>query len=241
MMPHLAVTPDDIPALAIVCGEPNRVNRLAVLLEQPKLIAENREYRIMRGTFAGQPVVICSTGIGAPSALIALEELRQCGVEKIIRVGSAGALQPNINLGELVVVEAAVRDDGGSKAYVDAAYPASADPSLQLALAKACQQIEQSYHCGIVRSHDSFYTDQEDQLCEFWHQKGVLAADMETAALLTVGRLRGLKMGAILNNVVLYQADVQEGVSQYVDADTLLMNAEKQAGRAALIALTATH
>ncbi|SUQ34978.1 N-Ribosylnicotinamide phosphorylase [Vibrio vulnificus] len=222
----------------IVCGEPDRANRIAALLENAELIAENREYRLFNGEFQGKAITVCSTGIGAPSMIIAVEELKQCGAKYIIRVGSAGAMQPNIALGELIVAEGAVRDEGGSKAYIDAAYPAYASFSLLKGLDGYLQMQTVPYHMGVVRSHDSFYTDDEETLCQYWNKKGILGADMETSALFTVGRLRGLHVASVLNNVVRYQQDVKEGVSQYVNDDDAMMAGEKRASLAALTALS---
>ncbi len=244
--PHLCASAEQIAKRVIVCGEPDRVNRIAALLDGVEIIAENREYRLMNGRFNDQLITICSTGIGAPSAIIALEELNLCGVKQVIRVGSSGALQVNIALGDLIVAEAAVRDDGGSKAYVSSAFPAYADRHLiakieaylnrSLTMPNTEQHVGQ-VHYGVVRSHDSFYTDNEAQLCQHWHEKGVLGADMETSALLTVGKLRGMQVASILNNVVLFEQDVQEGVGHYVNAEAVMMNGEQRAALAALHAL----
>ncbi|HDY8069349.1 TPA: nucleoside phosphorylase [Vibrio vulnificus] len=235
--PHLCVDETQVAERVIVCGEPDRANRIAALLENAELIAENREYRLFNGEFQGKAITVCSTGIGAPSMIIAVEELKQCGAKYIIRVGSAGAMQPNIALGELIVAEGAVRDEGGSKAYIDAAYPAYASFSLLKGLDGYLQTQAVPYHMGVVRSHDSFYTDDEETLCQYWNKKGILGADMETSALLTVGRLRGLHVASVLNNVVRYQQDVKEGVSQYVNDDAM-MAGEKRASLAALTALS---
>ncbi|EGQ7756385.1 nucleoside phosphorylase [Vibrio vulnificus] len=236
--PHLCVDETQVAERVIVCGEPDRANRIAALLENAELIAENREYRLFNGEFQGKAITVCSTGIGAPSMIIAVEELKQCGAKYIIRVGSAGAMQPNIALGELIVAEGAVRDEGGSKAYIDAAYPAYASFSLLKGLDGYLQMQTVPYHMGVVRSHDSFYTDDEETLCQYWNKKGVLGADMETSALFTVGRLRGLHVASVLNNVVRYQQDVKEGVSQYVNDDDAMMAGEKRASLAALTALS---
>ncbi|MBE3670338.1 uridine phosphorylase [Vibrio navarrensis] len=237
--PHLCVDESQVAARVIVCGEPNRANRIAGLLDNAELIAENREYRLFNGKYQGQAITVCSTGIGAPSMIIAVEELKQCGAKYIIRVGSAGAMQPNIALGELIVAEGAVRDEGGSKAYIRAAYPAYASFNLLKGLDGYLQMQAVPYHMGVVRSHDSFYTDDEDALCQYWNQKGILGADMETSALFTVGRLRGLQVASVLNNVVRYQQDVKEGVNQYVNDDDAMMAGEKRASLAALEALLA--
>ncbi|EJQ9990133.1 TPA: nucleoside phosphorylase [Vibrio vulnificus] len=236
--PHLCVDETQVAERVIVCGEPDRANRIAALLENAELVAENREYRLFNGEFQGKAITVCSTGIGAPSMIIAVEELKQCGAKYIIRVGSAGAMQPNIALGELIVAEGAVRDEGGSKAYIDAAYPAYASFSLLKGLDGYLQTQAVPYHMGVVRSHDSFYTDDEETLCQYWNKKGILGADMETSALLTVGRLRGLHVASVLNNVVRYQQDVKEGVSQYVNDDDAMMAGEKRASLAALTALS---
>ncbi|KXI22755.1 nucleoside phosphorylase [Photobacterium sanguinicancri] len=235
--PHIAVGFDDVSDKVIVCGEPDRVNRIATLLERSEQIAENREYRIISGYYQDHKITVCSTGIGSPSALIALEELTLCGAKYIVRVGSAGALQGNIGLGELIVAEGAVRDEGGSKAYVSSSYPAVASRPLTTEIERYLTEHAYPAHYGIVRSHDSFYTDEEDKICEHWSRKGVLGADMETSALFTVGKLRGIQVASILNNVVLYQQNVQEGVSEYANANDITVQGEMMAAKAALAAL----
>lgn len=238
IQPHINVAYGQVANRVIVCGEPNRANRIAALLDNPELIAENREYRLFNGRYNGREITVCSTGIGAPSLIIAIEELKQCGVSHIVRVGSAGAMQANIQLGDLIVAEAAVRDEGGSKAYIADTYPAFSSFSLLSRLHAFLTQQPTAVHFGLVRSHDSFYTDEEQNLCHYWNKKGVLGADMETSALLTVGRLRGLQVASVLNNVVLYQQDVQQGVTQYVNADQAMMAGETLAATAALDALS---
>nr|WP_086939702.1 nucleoside phosphorylase [Thaumasiovibrio occultus] len=237
--PHIGVDETQVAPFVIVCGEPDRADRIAALFDRAEKVAENREYRVFTGLYKGVPVSVCSTGIGAPSMIIAIEELKQCGVSHIVRVGSAGAMQAGIGLGELILAEGAVRDEGGSKAYVDAAYPAYASFSLLKALHEYLSEQETTYHSGVVRSHDSFYTDDEEAICRFWNKKGILGADMETSALFTVGRLRGLQVASVLNNVVLFEQDVKEGVDQYVNEAYVMMQGEKLASRAALEALVA--
>jgi len=236
--PHICVDDSQVSEKVIVCGEPDRVNRIALLLTDAELVSENREYRLINGYYNKQKITICSTGIGAPSMIIALEELRSCGAEYIIRVGSAGALQPNIALGDLIIAEGAVRSEGGSSAYVGKEFPAFSDLDLILALRQSLQGLEYPFHSGLVRSHDSFYTDEEDSICEYWHKKGVLGADMETSALLTVGRIRGVKVASILNNVVKYKQDVKEGVNDYVGLSNDIMKGELIAFKAALSVLS---
>ncbi|TKB58342.1 nucleoside phosphorylase [Ferrimonas aestuarii] len=236
--PHILLSSDQVSELVVLCGEPARVDRISAHLENATLLADNREFRSMSGSFAGKTITVCSTGIGAPSAIIALEELRQCGATQFIRIGSAGALQPKIALGELILVDGAVRDDGGSSSHAPLAYPAIADRHLTCAMETYLTEHNVTFHSGIVRSHDSFYRDDEMEVCKRWHHMGVLGADMETAALMTLGRIKGLKVGAVLNNVVLYGNDVQEGINDYVCSDDALMRGEKMAIRCALHGLT---
>ena len=125
--PHINCDEQDIQSRVIVCGDPARVARIASLGTNPRHISTNREFTVYETTFNHQLVTICSTGIGGVSALIALEELFRCGCKKIIRVGSAGALQSTIRLGELIIVEGAVRHDGASASYIETSYPAIAD------------------------------------------------------------------------------------------------------------------
>ncbi|WP_108652681.1 nucleoside phosphorylase [Dongshaea marina] len=237
LQPHINCAPEWIAPAVLICGEAARVDRIARLLDRSEIVSENREYRVCNGYYRDKAVTLCSTGMGAPSTIIGIEELKLCGAERIIRVGSAGALQPEIALGDLILVEGAVRCEGGSRAYVEPEYPALSDFRLTSVMADELRTMGHPFHSGLVRSHDSFYTDREDEICAYWHQKGVLGADMETSALLTVGRLRGLLTGSVLNNVVCYQGDLQQGISQYANSEQILLNAELKAAQAALSAL----
>lgn len=135
------------------------------------------------------------------------------------------------------MVEGAVRNEGASQAYLPAEYPACADIWLQAALLNHLATGSQPHWHGLVRSHDSFYRDDEQEVCRYWHARGVLGADMETASLLTVGRLRKVRVAAVLCNVVLFEQDVQQGVADYASAEQAMMAGEQQAIAAALHAL----
>lgn len=212
---------------ALLAGDPARIGRVAQHLENVRELAYNREYRSLCGTYRGIPVLALSTGIGGASMGIAVEELAHIGIQAAIRIGSAGSYQTHIGLGDLILADSAVRDDGASRAYVDPQFPAAADPKLlQCCIAAAAEQPVHSY-VGVVRSHDSFYTDQEDSICRYWSRFGVLGADMETAALYTIGRLRGIKAATILNNVVLYGEDAGAGVDGYVSGDEKMAAGER--------------
>lgn len=237
LQPHINVCNEQVAQRVIVCGDPDRAKRIATWCDDGIHITTNREFSVYRGYYCGKEITICSTGIGSPSAIIALEELLKCGAKYLIRVGSCGALQSNIALGDIVIAEAAVRDEGGSSSYLPLSYPAVSDLDLLQSLTKITSLHSQPFHTGIVRSHDSFYTDQELDICHYWHQRGVIAADMETSSLLAVGRYRGLKVASVLNTVVLYEQDVQEGVNDFKHDEKAMAAGEKQCALIALEAL----
>lgn len=206
---------------AIMPGDPARLDRIAKFLDNPKELAYNREFRSLCGTFKGVRILAISTGIGGCSAGIAAEELRNIGIEAMIRIGSCGALQKNIALGDLILVTGAVRDDGASRAYVPEIYPAVADTELLGLCIESAKEMGIRFHEGIAHSHESFYYDESDADSAYWSQKGVLGADMETAALYTIARLRGVKAASILNNVVLYGADTADAIGGYQSGEDL--------------------
>lgn len=235
--PHLLCQKEDIAPNVLLPGDPARVLRVAEQLDDWREIAFNREFRTITGYYKGMHVSVTSTGIGGASAAIAVEELAACGAETFIRIGSAGAVQSRVQLGDLIIAQGAVREDGASKMYVDPGYPAAADPELTLMLRDVCRRYSYRYHEGIIRSHDSFYIDEEEAVMAHWNRKGVLGSDMETAALFTVARLRNVKAASVLNNVVLYQEDVKDGIGDYVDRETAAAEGERREIHVALEAL----
>lgn len=221
--PHTQLTNEITTDSAIIMGDPARIDAIAKLMEDVQTVAFNREYRSILGTYQEKKILAMSTGIGAPSAGIGIEELYHVGIKKIIRVGSAGAMQSNISLGELLIAEGAVRDDGLSKMYVPSAYPAV--PSYRL-LALAHRYAPHAQY-GIIRSHDGFYMDDNSETEAFWSGKGVLGADMESGILMVIGRQRKLETLSILNNVVLYEGNLSSGVNDLVHGDDLVREGER--------------
>ena len=226
IMPHLQIRDDLGVHYAILPGDPARVDRIAEQLTDVEELAYNREFKSVRGLYKDVPVLAVSTGIGGPSACIAVEELARAGVTHMVRIGSGGALQPGIHLGDLVMVQGAVRSDGASKMYIDPVYPAVPDFDLLTACVTAARQDQLSYHVGLCRSHDSFYTDQEDEMRTKWTKSGIMVSDMETAALFVVGRLRGVHTASILNTVVEYKDDLEQNISNYADGASRTMQGE---------------
>ena len=236
--PHILCTSDDVADRVLLPGDPARVLRVAEHLEDVREIAFNREFRTVSGIYDGVTVTVTSTGIGGASAVIALEELTACGARAFVRIGSAGACRAGIGLGDLVIPVAAVREEGASRMYVPEGYPAVADHDLVGLLTEACDRHGFPRHRGIVRSHDSFYIDDEEERVASWGARGVLASDMETATLLTLATLRGVRAAAVLNNVVLFGGDVKEGIGDYVDEEAAAAEGEKREILVALEALT---
>ena len=232
--PHIALDDTLGISYAILPGDPARVDRIATLMDDPQELACNREFRSVRGRCRGVDILALSTGIGGCSAGIALEELNNIGVKAAIRVGSCGALQKRVALGDLIVVSGAVRDDGASKAYLPDIYPAYADIELLSCVLDAARALGVPYHEGVVHSHESFYHDENEAQSAYWSSKGVLGADMESAALLTIARLRGMKAASILNNVVLYGADTADAIGNYVDGADAAARGERDEIRVAL-------
>lgn len=219
-------------------GDPARLDRIAPFLTNVKELAYNREYRSLSGEYKNIKVMAVSTGIGGCSAGIAVEELSRIGVRAMIRIGSCGAMQSGIGLGDLILAAGAVRDDGASQAYVDLRFPAVADTELLNACLNAAKQNGFKHHVGIVHSHESFYIDDNEEQKRFWAKKGVLGADMETAALYTIGRLRGVKTASILNNVVVSGGNTADAIGGYVNGENMTEQGEKNEILTALDAFT---
>jgi uridine phosphorylase len=189
-------------------GDPGRVPLLAQRLEGARQVAANREFVSWSGELEGAQVTVTSTGIGCPSAAIAVEELHACGTDTFVRVGTAGGMQQNVLVGNLVVAEAAVRDEGTSPQYVPLGFPAVADPDVTLALREGARALGLRHHVGVVHSKDSFYGQREpermpvaDELAARWRawiRAGVLCSEMEAAAIYVVARSLRARAGGLM-------------------------------------------
>ena len=237
LQPHIQLDESIQATCAILPGDPARLDRIALQLEDVREIGFNREYRSLVGTYKGMKVLAMSTGMGGCSTGIAIEELKAIGIKAMIRIGSCGALQKNIGLGHLVFACGAVRDDGASRAYVDIRYPAVPDPALLGHCIAAAQEQGWPSHTGIVHSHESFYIDTNAEEEAYWSKCGVLGADMETAALFTIGRLRGVRTASILNNVVVYGQDTADSIGGYASGEDMPAIGERREIAVALEAL----
>ena len=228
LQPHIQLDESINVKYAVMPGDPGRLDRIAEQLGDVEELSYNREFRSLKGTYKGVPVLAISTGIGGSSAAIALEELRSIGVEAMIRIGSCGALQSDIPLGTLILANGAIRDEGTSTAYADVRFPAVPDTELLFNCIEAARELGWPHRVGIVHSHESFYIDTNDEESAHWSALGALGADMETAALFTAGAIRRVKTASILNNVVLYGEDTKESIADYTGGEDMAALGEKR-------------
>ena len=149
--PHILCESKDISEYVILPGDPGRALRVGELLDDCIEIAYNREFRTIRGMYKDVTITVTSTGIGGPSAAIAMEELIACGGKYFIRIGSGGAVQSHVNIGDLVIGSAAIREDGTTKMYIEEEYPAVADVKLTNTIIETCKELGCPYHYGIIR------------------------------------------------------------------------------------------
>ena len=205
---HIQVAKGEVGRYVILPGDPKRCVKIAQYFDNPVLIADNREYITYTGTLDGVKVSVTSTGIGGPSASIAMEELYRCGADTFVRIGTCGGMQTEIKSGDIVIATAAVRMEGTSREYAPIEYPAVANLDVTNALVEAAKEKGFVYHTGVVQSKDSFYGQHEPEAMpvgyelinkwEAWKRMGCLASEMESAALFIVaGKLRA-RMGSCL-------------------------------------------
>lgn len=214
---HLGVNKEDLQGatLAIIPGDPARVQKIAELMDEPEFLASQREYTVYRAKLDGKPVVVCSTGIGGPSTSIAVEELAQLGVRTFLRVGTTGAIQPDVNVGDMIVTTGSVRLDGASLHFAPMEFPAVADFDVATAMKQAAIEAGSTVHTGVTASSDTFYPGQErydtfsgrvvrrfQGSMKEWQEMGVLNFEMESATLLTMCASSGLKAGCVAGVII---------------------------------------
>ena len=203
---HIGLGPGDVGEYVLVPGDPGRTPMIAKYLDDAREVAFSREYRTFTGRVDGVPVSAMSTGMGGPSVAIGIEELNELGVHTLLRVGTCGAAQPEIKMGDLVIAHAAVRSEGTPNGYVPLEYPAVASFHMVEALMEAARSSGAPFHVGVIRSVDALYSDLvpdrmprphlRDEL-EMWSRAGVLSNDMETSTLFVVSRIRKMRAGTI--------------------------------------------
>ena len=203
---HIQVANGEVGRYVILPGDPKRCKKIAQYFEDSVMIADNREYITYTGTLDGVKVSVTSTGIGGPSAAIAMEELARCGADTFVRIGTCGGIQPEVKSGDIVVATGAVRMEGTSKEYAPIEYPAVADLMVVNALVSAAKEKGCEFYTGVVQSKDAFYGQHEPEKMpagyelinkwEAWKKLGCLASEMETAALYIVAAKLHVRVGA---------------------------------------------
>ena len=231
---HIQVAQGEVGRYVIMPGDPKRCVKIAQYFDDPVLVADNREYITYTGMLDGVKVSVTSTGIGGPSASIAMEELYRCGADTFIRIGTAGMIQDYFDLNDCIIATGAVRDEGTTRQYIPLAYPAVAHYQVVTALQYAAEKCGKVSHTGIVQSKDAFYGEAEPESMpnedmlrsqwQAWKRGQVLASEMEAAALFIVSSIRKVRAGCILNN----RGDMKETIAVAVEAMRYLIVADRK-------------
>ena len=236
--PHLLVGEGDLTDIALLPGDPGRVDRIATQCDDSEVVAENREYKLVNARYGDRELTICSTGIGAPSASIAAEELAAVGVETFVRVGTCGALQADIDIGDMVVATGAAKDEGTTRRYESPTVPAVADYEVLSALVEVARDRDESVRVGPVATDDAYYAETEEYV-RAWEEAGLLAVEMEAAALFSLARRKGLRAGAICTVDGNLVRGTQKGESD--EDEELPEKARNNVERAITLSLEATQ
>lgn len=203
---HTGVGPADIGKYVIMPGDPKRCEKIAAHFDNARLVADVREFTTYTGTLEGVPVSVTSTGIGGPSASIAIDELSKCGAHTFIRIGTCGGMQENVLGGDVVIATGAVRMEGTSREFAPIEYPAVPDFNVTTALVSAANDLKIPHHTGVVQCKDSFFGQHEPEIMpvsyelenkwQAWLRMGCLASEMESAALFIAGAFLKVRVGS---------------------------------------------
>ena len=225
---HIHCVPGDVGRYCLLPGDPGRCEVIAQWFDQPVHVGMNREYNIYTGTLLGEKVSVCSTGIGGPSASIAMEELHNIGADTFIRVGTCGGIDLAVEPGDVVVATGAIRFEHTSLGYAPIEFPAVADFDVTAALRQAGSDLGFRVHTGVVQCKDAFYGQHCPekmpvswellQKWEAWKRLGVKASEMESAALFVVAAALGVRCGSCFH-VVWNQERERAGLDQRMTED----------------------
>ena len=226
---HIQCAPGQVGKYCILPGDPGRCESIARYFDDPVHVQTNREYTTYTGTLLGEKVSVVSTGIGGPSAAIAMEELCNLGCHTFVRVGTCGGIKLEVQSDDVVVATGAVRMEGTSREYAPLEWPAVPDFAVTQALVQAAQNLGKPWHAGVVQCKDSFYGQHSparmpvsyelEQKWEAWKRLGVLASEMESAALFAVAASRGVRCGSVFH-VIWNQEREKAGLDQKESHDT---------------------
>ncbi len=226
---HIGCVPGDVGRYCVLPGDPGRCEAIAALFDNGKFVSQNREYVIYTGTLLGEKVSVCSTGIGGPSAAIAMEELTAIGADTFVRVGTCGGIDLDVQSGDIVVATGAIRFEHTSLEYAPIEFPAVADLGVTNALVEAARAMGKPCHAGVVQCKDSFYGQHSPgrmpvsyellNKWEAWKRLGVKASEMESAALFVVAAALKVRCGSCFH-VVWNQEREAAGLDQKMSEDT---------------------
>ena len=226
---HTQTAEGEVGRYVILPGDPKRCEKIAKYFDDPVLVADSREYVTYTGTLDGVKVSVTSTGIGGPSASIAMEELVQCGADTFVRVGTCGGMDTSVVGGDIVIATGAIRMEGTSKEYAPIEFPAVANLDVVNALVASAKKLGCNYHTGVVECKDSFYGQHSPETkpvgpellykWEAWLRLGTLASEMESAALFTVASHLRVRCGSTFL-VVANQERAKQGLSNPLVHDT---------------------
>ncbi len=226
---HTGIGPGDIGKYVIMPGDPKRCEKIASHFDDAKLVADVREYVTYTGYLDGVKVSVTSTGIGGPSAAIAIEELSKSGADTFLRVGTCGGMQLDIEGGDIIIASGAVRMEGTSREYAPIEYPAVANVDVMNAMIAGAKKLNAKYHVGVVQCKDSFFGQHEPEVMpvayqlenkwEAWLRMGCLGSEMESAALFIAGSFLRVRVGSVLL-VVANQERAKKGLPNAQVHDT---------------------
>ncbi len=226
---HICCRAGEVGKYAVLPGDPGRCEAIARYLDEPRFVKANREFTIWNGSLLGETVTVCSTGIGGPSASIAMEELANLGTHTFIRVGTCGGIDLSVQAGDVVIATGAVRMEGTSREYAPIEWPAVPDYEALSALVQAAEDCGASWKAGVVQCKDSFYGQHSPERMpvsyeleprwEAWKRLGVLASEMESAALFAVAAARRVRCGSVFH-VIWNQEREKAGLDQVETHDT---------------------
>ncbi len=226
---HIHCVAGDVGRYVILPGDPGRCAAIAALFDEAHHVAQNREFNIYTGTLLGERVSVCSTGIGGPSAVIAMEELHQIGADTFLRTGTCGGIDLDVRSGDIVVATGAIRYEHTSQEYAPLEYPAVPDLDLTLALRDAALAMGKTVHTGVVHCKDSFYGQHSPEKSpmaaelqekwRIWKRLGVKASEMESAALFVAADALGCRCGSCFH-VIWNQERELAGLDQDMSEDT---------------------
>ncbi|NLI21690.1 MAG: nucleoside phosphorylase [Clostridiales bacterium] len=222
---HLHTTSADVAPYVLLPGDPHRVPLVAKLWDEARFVADNREHVTYTGTYKGMPITCTSTGMGCPSTAIAVEELARCGATTMMRMGTTAGIASNVHPGDLVIFDSACRFEGTTKCYVPPEYPAVSHHEIVAAAIQTAERLGRTFHVGTSRCIDALYSNRPDPNCSFggyhphaWdhflsdlRQMNVIAGEMESAAVMVLTRLFGLRGGAICMCVASLTQDFDRG------------------------------